>query len=82
MIISDLKRRDIDSCAFLMKLLKSAKYEIEGSAVGDMHSCYSWVQELSHAMAEGYNLEHMPVAAKAGKAAPSNIKVKNPPPKG
>jgi hypothetical protein len=83
MKITDLKRKDIDSCAFLIKCLQSAKYEVEGSAIASMHDCYAWVQELSHAVAEGWNAEHVPAKAPQGKASggvPTNVKVTNPPP--
>ena len=47
MKISEIRRKDVNSCAFLIKLLESAKYEIDGSSVKDMHDTYQWVHELS-----------------------------------
>lgn len=79
MKISEIRRKDVNSCAFLIKLLESAKYEIDGSAVKDMHDTYQWVHELSVAFADGWNLENMPKAEPAkGVSAPRNVKVKNP----
>ena len=79
MKISDLKRKDIDSCAFLIKLLQSAKYEVEGTAVKDMHDTYQWVQDLSVAMATGWNDENLPnKEPPKGVSAPRNVKIKNP----
>ena len=83
MKISNLKREDIDSCAFLTKCLQSAKYEIEGSTVGTMYNCYMWVQELNNKIAEGWNAENMPKeTAEAGESSMRNVKVTNPPPSG
>lgn len=81
MKISNLKRKDIETCAFLIKLLQSAKYEVEGSAVKDMHDTYQWVHDLSVDMANGWNAENMPKDPPKGvlpKGVPSNVKIKNP----
>jgi hypothetical protein len=75
MKISKIQRKDIDSCAFLLKCLQSAKYEIEGSAVATMHDCYGWVHNLSVALADGWNEQNKTVNAPEG---PKNVKVTNP----
>jgi hypothetical protein len=72
--ISNLNRKDIDCCAFLLKLLKAAKYEIEGTAVADMHQCYSWVQNLSVDIADGWNAQNKPPEDSGMK----NVKITNP----
>ena len=79
MKISNLERKDIETCAFLMKVLQAAKYEVGGADIKDMHDCYQWVQKLSHAVAEGWNDENMPKAEPPkGVDAPRNVKVSNP----
>lgn len=78
MKVSELKRSDIDHCAFLIKCLTSAKYEVEGSAVKNMHDCYQWVQDLSVAMANGWNEQSQPKDPPKGVPAPKNVKIKNP----
>ena len=79
MKISDLKRKDIDSCAFLIKILQSGKFEVEGSAVKNMHDAYQFVQDLSVSMANGWNDENMPKQEPPkGVDGPRNVKIKNP----
>jgi len=77
MLISDAKRKDIDSCAFLFKCLRDAKYEIVGTDVANYHACFEWVQELAKGLADSWNIQNMKEPPK-GVDAPRNVKVTNP----
>jgi len=78
--ITNLKREDVQQCTFLLHLLKAAKYDISGGDIGDIHRAYQWAQELSKALADGWNLENVPKVEKQPDG-PRNVKIKNPPAK-
>lgn len=74
MKISQISKKDIDYCGFLLKLLKVAKYEIDGSGVKDIHDTYAWVHQLSVAFADGWNEENLPAVEKQDDGM-KNIKI-------